>query len=158
MVKAFISFKERGDFGGKKNANLVEIWRDSYRHMDEGEECISNFIISVEDVKRLRSGLFVFVYVKNEKGDRFTYTDLNRIFQVIYGKCGLTWVLNKSNTVWGLLPRWGREKIRDKKGERYDMIRAIRGYAKRRDEEEIWEEVNTHRIKRGRSPYPYLRN
>ena len=158
MVKVFISFKEKGDFGGKKNANLVEIWRDSYNHMDECVECFSNFIMSVEDVKRLRSGLFVFVYVKNEKGERFTYDNLNRIFKVIYGKCGCAWKLENSNTVWGLLPRWGKEIIKDKKGERYDMIRAIRGYAKGRDEDEIWEEVNTYRRERGKPPYPYVKD
>ncbi len=156
MAKAYVSYKDIADFGGVKNANLVEIWRESYLNADGSIESPWYFFISMEDIKGLRSGLYVFVYVRLEKGDRFTSSDLDEISNIIYGRGGIFWDTMKGN-VFGLIPRWGKEKITDRGGKTYDLKMAIKLYAQRKPPVEVWKIINQRRAKHGKPPYPFRR-
>ena len=156
MAKPYVSYKDVADFGDTKNANLVDIWRRSYLNAEGSIESTGFFFISMEDIKGLRSGLYVFVYVRLEKGDRFTSSDLEEISNIIYGRGGIFWDTIKGN-VFGLIPRWGREKIIDRGGITYDLKRAIRLYAKGKPPEEVWKIINQRRAKHGKPPYPFRR-
>ena len=152
MAQVFISFKDYANFAGKKNANLAEIWRDSYMHAVGEVDEIGFFFATLDEVKRLRSGLYVYIYVRPDRGETITEDDIMKIARIIFDRGGIAWS-TMGGKIFAIIPRWGKKKIVDKDGIKYDLKRAIKIYAKTGDIEKTIEIVNSYRIKKGKVPY-----
>ena len=152
MVKVFITFKEKGHFKGRE----VIFPKEFKKVSEKTEEFDSDWSIfnypSREDLSRMRSGYFVFVYVKVEKGEKMDIWGFECILKTIFGRFGAT-TPTHWNEYYALIPKWGEPKLYDKDGKKYDVKRAIKLYAKGMEWEDIWRIVNQKRREHGKSPY-----
>ena len=153
----FITFKDEGRF---KNRHVIfpkEFKRLEKYDLDgnwESDNTIYNYP-SLKEIKRLRSGLWIFVYVKPMERETMDLNALKCTLKTIFGRYGIVFKTNWDE-YYALIPRWGEPILYDKDGKKYDFKKAIELYAKHSSWESTWAFVNAKRAKHGKPPYPIL--
>ena len=159
MVRVFISYKERADFKHRKNANLTELFYEMWeKYGSDMDYSTKDLFVPIEKVRKLRAGLYVYVYVRVEESDKrqITKRELRCILKTIYGREGITWITMMENELYAMVPRWQDPIILDKNGSKYDLRNAIETYANGYSWQEVWDLINDRRRRKGKPPYKYV--